>query len=104
MSHQSRQHQANRPHHPASRAQPSNAEDTVPVNAQVFEDNFNVLSQIINNYPTTNYTEGLTGSETDSSLGTSSQEHEKKPLTDSFKYYLLILFSSIYLIYVSNLA
>lgn len=72
------------------------------MNAQVFEDNFNVLSQIINNYPTTNYTEGLNGSETDSSLGTSSQEHEKKPLTDSFKYYLLILFSSIYLIYVSN--
>lgn len=88
-------------HHQHPRAQPG-AESTVPVNAQVFEDNFNVLSQIINNYPTTNYTEGLTGSETDSSLGgTNSQEHEKKPLTDSFRYYLLILFSSIYLIYVS---
>lgn len=80
----------------------ASAENSVPANAQVFEDNFNVLSQIINTYPTTNYTDGLNGSETDSSLGTSSQEHEKKPLTDSFKYYLLILFSSIYLIYVSS--
>ena len=85
-------------HHPRQQT-PENA---VPVNAQVFEDNFNVLSQIINNYPATSYTEGLTGSETDSSLGNNSQEHEKKPLTNSFRYYLLILFSTIYLIYVSR--
>ena len=78
--------------------------NTIAVNARVFEDNFNVLSQIINNYPTTNYTEGSSfgESETDNSLGaTSNHVHEKKTLTKSFKYYLLILFSSIYLIYVS---
>lgn len=81
-------------------------ENKPAVNVGVFEDNFNVLSQIINNYPTSNYTEGNfreSEIETDNSLGTNSVEHvEKTPLTQSFKYYLLILFSSIYLIYVSN--
>lgn len=79
-----------------------NSEDTVAVNARVFEDNFNALSHIINNYPAANYTEGLDESEDASLSASNSQVHQKPALTNKFKYYLLAFFSCIYLIYVSN--
>lgn len=78
-----------------------NNANIVSGNARVFEDNFNVLSQIINNYPATSYTEGIRNDETDNSLSTSnSQNQERKPLTDKFRIYLLVFFSTIFLIYV----
>jgi len=79
--------------------QQQDLENTVTVNSRVFEDNFNVLSQIIGN--NINYTEEhFASSETDNSLSTSNSERvDRQPLTQSFKYCILVIFSFIFLIY-----